>query len=216
MTVIWSPVVGYEGLYQVCNTGFVFSYPRRGSRGGLLRPGLSEGYPAVSLNKNGTSKSRKIHQLVLEAFEGACPPGHECRHLDGNRRNNEWPQNLEWGTPSENNRDRTLHGTNPSSRLSDDQIRDALTAWENGGTVAVLAVDLGVTKTALRKRMQQLDASRYERLAVGNGKLSDETVLVFYQRWRAGESKRSLAAEAEVDRHALTFRFDKISREKAV
>lgn len=165
----------------------------------------------VSLSKAGNARSYKVHQLVLEAFDGVCPPGLECRHLDGNRFNNSWPDNLEWGTSSQNNLDRTKHGTNPSCRVTNDQVAAAFDSWESGVTVASLADCLQVTGTALRNRMRQLDSARYARLAVGSAKVSDEAVLVFYQRWQAGESKRSLAAEAGVERHALTYRFEKLA-----
>jgi DNA invertase Pin-like site-specific DNA recombinase len=47
---------------------------------------------------------------VLEAFVGECPPGHECRHLNGNKTDNR-VENLAWGTSAENARDRVRHGT---------------------------------------------------------------------------------------------------------
>jgi predicted XRE-type DNA-binding protein len=45
----------------------------------------------------------------LETFIGTCPSGMECRHLDGNPRNNKL-DNLCWGTHSNNMKDRTKHG----------------------------------------------------------------------------------------------------------
>ena len=214
IVVLQQPIVGYEGLYDVFSTGSVFSWPRRRSRGGLLRQGLSEGYPMVSLCKQGRHKSYKVHQLVLEAFDGLCPPGQECRHLDGNRLNNLWPLNLEWGTPSENGFDRTEHGTNPSSKITDDQVAGAFQLWERGSLVSLIAVSLGVTDTALRNRMKQLDLAWYKRLAVGNKKLSDSAALWLYERWQAGESKSSLAREAGMDHKALHYRFMNIPQEE--
>jgi hypothetical protein len=35
----------------------------------------------------------------------------EARHLNGNPADNRWPENLAWGTQSENNLDRVRHGT---------------------------------------------------------------------------------------------------------
>jgi hypothetical protein len=64
-----------------------------------------------------------LHRLICEAFHGPCPDGYECRHLDGDKRNNS-AANLAWGTPSENNRDKEAHGTapigekNPMARLT--------------------------------------------------------------------------------------------------
>jgi hypothetical protein len=52
-----------------------------------------------------------IHRTVCELFNGLSLPGQECRHLDGNNQNND-ASNLQWGTASENARDKILHGTN--------------------------------------------------------------------------------------------------------
>lgn len=51
-----------------------------------------------------------VHRLIAEAFHGPCPEGMQCRHLDGNPSNN-LPDNLRWGTATENQRDRVTHGT---------------------------------------------------------------------------------------------------------
>jgi hypothetical protein len=58
----------------------------------------------------GESIKRYVHVLVLEAFRGPCPEGHESRHLDGNAGNNRLG-NLVWGTPTDNQNDRATHGT---------------------------------------------------------------------------------------------------------
>jgi hypothetical protein len=67
-------------------------------------------YLIVRLQKNGRRHTRKVHRLVLEAFVGSRPPGHQCRHLDGNGRNNAL-SNLRWGTPADNAADMERHGT---------------------------------------------------------------------------------------------------------
>ncbi len=105
----WLPVPGYEGFYEVSDLGRVRSTPRPRTRGGILsarsRPKY---YPHVSLWANGVRRSRNVHLLVLEAFVGPCPPGLECRHLDGDK-GNPALSNLVWGTRGDNNRDRTRH-----------------------------------------------------------------------------------------------------------
>jgi hypothetical protein len=35
-----------------------------------------------------------VHQLVAEAFGGPCPPAHKLVHLNGNKTDNRWPENL--------------------------------------------------------------------------------------------------------------------------
>jgi HNH endonuclease len=52
----------------------------------------------VHLYRKGSRKACYVHRLVLEAFAGPCPEGAEPRHLNGDRADNRWPQNLEWVT----------------------------------------------------------------------------------------------------------------------
>jgi hypothetical protein len=51
-----------------------------------------------------------VHHLVLEAFVGPRPAGHEAAHGDGDKTNNALA-NLRWATPKENAADRYRHGT---------------------------------------------------------------------------------------------------------
>jgi hypothetical protein len=55
-------------------------------------------------------RTQTVHSLVLLAFVGPRPAGHEVRHLDGNRQNNRL-SNLAYGTPAENGQDQLRHGT---------------------------------------------------------------------------------------------------------
>lgn len=99
----WRPV-GRDPRYAVSSLGRV-----RGPSGRILRPNMADGkYAQVRLGAKSTWKS--VHILMLEAFVGPRPPQCECRHLDGNPRNNTI-SNLAWGTRSENALDRTAHGT---------------------------------------------------------------------------------------------------------
>ena len=55
-------------------------------------------------------RQRRLHRLVLEAFRGMCPPGHEARHANGVPSDNHLA-NLSWATKGENERDKRAHGT---------------------------------------------------------------------------------------------------------
>lgn len=72
----------------------------------LACPLSQYGYPHVNLQ----GKTRFVHHLVLEAFVGPMPEGHEGCHRDGDRTNNHLG-NLYWGTRAENVRDAIEHGT---------------------------------------------------------------------------------------------------------
>jgi hypothetical protein len=122
----WKAVVGYEGEYEVSNRGRVRSLTRRANRSGSRRTGpysvvirgkmlalntlQGNGYLYVDLMGKGCGGRALVHRVVLEAFVGPCPEGMECRHLDGDRRNNRL-DNLCWGTRAENWDDKRRHGT---------------------------------------------------------------------------------------------------------
>ncbi len=73
-----------------------------------LKPRPSDRFGHLKVSLSG--KPRSVHRLVLEAFIGPSPPGMECRHLDGNPRNNNL-DNLKWGTKKENMQDMMRHGS---------------------------------------------------------------------------------------------------------
>jgi hypothetical protein len=124
----WLPVDGREGEYEVSDQGRVRSVDRviqtrNGSRwkpgaagtpgirrlkGRTLRPGRNaSGHLYVVL---GGRDSRTVHALVAAAFHGPMPEGCEVRHLNGNPGDNR-PDNLQYGTRSENAEDSKRHGT---------------------------------------------------------------------------------------------------------
>lgn len=119
MSELWKGIPGYEGRYQVSNQGRVRSLDRtirfpgyttragiqrspslRSFKGTLLALGPSKsGHLSVPLGR--PTIGRQVHQLVLLAFVGPCPTGHEVLHLDSDPTNN-CLGNLKYGTRSEN------------------------------------------------------------------------------------------------------------------
>lgn len=127
----WRPVVGHEGQYEVSDLGRVRSLNceriykradqysgrmltvRRKHKGRLLRPGrMPSGHLSVALGKG---NSVCVHVIVLEAFVGPCPSGHESLHRDDVPSNNV-RGNLRWGTRSENMHDAIRNGRRIYSR----------------------------------------------------------------------------------------------------
>lgn len=115
----WRYIPGYEGTHQVSDHGHVRSVGRTivnklgheiSFRGRTLRLKDDDGYLRVELNAGGVGKMHFVHRLVLAAFVGEVPEGMQCRHLDGNPKNNHF-HNLRYGTVSENQLDRVKHGT---------------------------------------------------------------------------------------------------------
>lgn len=88
----WKPVVGYEGLYMVSNTGRVKSLKRNII---LKQAAHRQGYKKVTLR----SKGHFVHRLVCAAFIGKSDL--EVNHKDGEKANNKL-DNLEYCSHSEN------------------------------------------------------------------------------------------------------------------
>jgi len=59
------------------------------------------GFTIVWIN----GKRELAHRMILIAFKGPCPPGHQCVHLNGNNSDNRI-ENLEWASIAERHRQR--------------------------------------------------------------------------------------------------------------
>ena len=141
----WASIPGYEKSYQISTTGRIkqISSGPGIQHGKILKPDVcANNYLAIRLYKDGKQKRLLIHRLVLLTFVGECQQGHECRHLDGNRQNNNL-NNLRWGTHAENVNDCHSHGRyksfpgskNPMSILTEQQviiIKQIASAGRNG------------------------------------------------------------------------------------
>jgi len=90
---IWKPVAGFEGRYDVSNTGEVFS--RLTNK--ILKHNITpSGYHSVELfRETGKSSRMLIHRIVATAFL-PNPFGYpQINHIDENKANNN-VANLEW------------------------------------------------------------------------------------------------------------------------
>lgn len=122
----WKAVVGFEGAYEVSDQGRVRSLDRivvcqqrtginrrlvtmhRRLKGRVLRGAkLKSGHIHVGFGHN--TADLLVHRLVLEAFIGPCPVGHEACHRDDVPSNNKL-KNLYWGTRKENMDDAYRNG----------------------------------------------------------------------------------------------------------
>ena len=94
----WKDVQGYEGLYEISNTGKVKSL----IKGRLLKPANHvKGYLFTTLTKDGKHRRFYIHRLVASAFLDNKEKKSEVNHIDGNKKNNH-VDNLEWCSGIEN------------------------------------------------------------------------------------------------------------------
>ena len=114
--MLWKAIAGYEGYYEVSDTGCVRSVNRTiHARNGCVRRlrGRSmslthtkakdgNGYMVVNLRRDGTSKVSLVHILVATAFIPNPNKLPMVNHIDGDKTNNS-VSNLEWSTYSDNN-----------------------------------------------------------------------------------------------------------------
>lgn len=102
----WRAVKGYEGIYEVSNTGRVRSLPRKLKnycfKGRELKQFTTNSeYCFVGLSLYGKTKTVPVHRLVAEAFV-PNPQGKETvNHINENKRDNR-AENLEWLSLTEN------------------------------------------------------------------------------------------------------------------
>lgn len=103
----WRSVIGYEGLYEVSETGMIRSVSRKRNitpackRGCFYRSQIisqyktKDGYLRVGLSKNGVYSQKLVHRLVAEAYIPNVSNLPEVNHKDENKQNNA-VENLEW------------------------------------------------------------------------------------------------------------------------
>src|SRR4249920_3616604 len=98
--LVWKIVPGYEE-FEVNELGEIRE------NGGPARIRVA-GSGHIYVLRTHSRPALLVHRGVLLAFEGPCPPGHVCRHLDDNPANNR-RANLKWGTKKENAEDRVAN-----------------------------------------------------------------------------------------------------------
>lgn len=108
---MWKPIEGYEGFYEVSDSGDIRSLDREivKSNGVLqFRRGKikkqtedCDGYLTVKLSKNNHDVRFPVHVLVAEAFVDGWFIDAEVNHIDFDRKNNN-ASNLEWVSHADN------------------------------------------------------------------------------------------------------------------
>lgn len=135
----WKDIVGFEKYYQVSDSGRIRSLDRyvKNAWGGLnfIKSRISKqflnqnGYPYVTLCKEGKARQETVHRLVALSF---VPNPHNyniINHIDSNILNASAP-NLEWCTAAQNThhmiklgRGGRLGGKHcPNSKLTEEQV----------------------------------------------------------------------------------------------
>jgi len=157
------PIAGFPGYY-VSRSGVIYSRRRKGAMRVLNPFATPKGYLLVRPCCCGHARTRRVHRLVLEAFVGPRPKGHECDHINGIRDDNR-AENLRWATPKENVKNaidrnggkswmcghkRTQGERCGSAKLTDEKVREIRRAYAaDGVTQQALADRYGVSQITI-------------------------------------------------------------------
>lgn len=136
---LWADVRGYEGVYQVSNTGKVRRMWRQQALNEIMQKNKKGSeYKRVCLCIHGKKKEYSVHRLVAEAFIPNPNYYPQINHIDGKKGNNR-ADNLEWCSPKQNTQHaiktglRNYNGDkNPFSRLTEDQVREIRKLYAEG------------------------------------------------------------------------------------
>lgn len=213
----WRPIPAWPG-YEASSLGRIRSW-RLGGRGYNPAKGLRRSKPHVmsqDVNRNGyqyvglscgdgRSKTVPVHVLVLEAFVGPRPEGHETCHGPLGRLDNR-PSNLRWDTRRANSDDRQRHQLakgNPRFKLLEaDALRiiARLHTGEHDKAIAadfpcsrqtVVAIRLGYSWAHLPRPWGQRPLYRE---VLNNEKLCQQGVETIVQLLHDGDDDQTLAA----------------------
>lgn len=150
---VWKDVEDYEGYYTVSNLGNVYSIKTRR----VLKYSLNtQGYPTISLSKEGVKKSFTIHNIVANTFLLKEVNSLQVNHKDENKLNNE-VTNLEFITPKENANygSRNLRVIqNRTGKYKPKKVLKLdlnMQALQNFESIADAARELGVKNSAIRR-----------------------------------------------------------------
>lgn len=150
----WKPYPG-DTRYEVSDCGRVRSLrPWRSWPAGRLMVPTPVHCGHLRVKAGVPLRAVFVHRMVLEAFVGPCPAGHEARHLNDDPTDNRL-ENLAWGTRAENLADAVRNGREYSpkgegkinSKLTEAAVREIRSSAANAHELGRL---FGVTPTAIR------------------------------------------------------------------
>lgn len=139
--------VGSDGSVWSCKSGtwrLLASWPNH------------RGYRLIRFSTPGTRKSFSVHRIVCRAFHGDPPKGTEVRHLNGMPHDNR-ASNLRWGTHSENNADKRIHGTSmdgersPNAKMTVMKVVELRRLARLGETSTQLSAKFGISITQAKR-----------------------------------------------------------------
>jgi hypothetical protein len=117
---------------------------------------MSSGYVDIQLFKEGRSYHCLVHRLILLAFVGQPPHGHEAFHRNNNPGDNRL-SNLKWATKKENQQHRKMFGTDSGGERHGIASMTNATAikvrerFAEVGNKAAVAREFGVSRSVVSK-----------------------------------------------------------------
>lgn len=160
-TETWMPIT-FNPRFEVSSFGRVRSLYMPGMRNTLRQEPRVK---VLDIGKDGTvraairSRSRLVSRLVLTAFVGPAPKGHEASHKDGDQKNNRL-DNLCWETHSQNEARKMQHGTfrvgekHPCAKLTNELVLHFRQRVANGERVQDLHKETKVSYAAFYNAMK--------------------------------------------------------------
>ena len=162
---IWKDILGYEGKYQVSNTGKVRSmnYNNTGKVRELKLKLNKYGYYEVKLSKNNKTQDFMVGRLVAEHFIPNNNFKPKVIHIGDVRDNS--VKNLKWAYESE-----AMHNQYNSKKRKGKVSKKLITYnGKSYNRYSEIAKDLGINKNTFYKRLR-LGWSLYEALEIPVGK----------------------------------------------
>lgn len=143
--------------YKINTKGEIFSYQRGWEGKKLITPyNKAYGYYSLSIvNDEGEKVHCLVHRLVAITYLPNPENKPEVNHIDGNKLNN-FVDNLEWVTRSENNKHAFSLGLNDSkgvkngrSKLSEDDVLSIYQLLLEGSRACDVAKDFNISKSVV-------------------------------------------------------------------
>ena len=106
--MIFKDIDGYEGIYKISEDSSVINI----KTGKVIKPWINnQGYKCIDLSKDGKRTHHLLHRLMAKSFVPNPNNDPIVLHLDNDKLNLD-PNNLAWGTYSENNAQAIRDGLN--------------------------------------------------------------------------------------------------------
>ncbi len=170
MVEVWKDIIGYNGKYQVSNTGKIRStnYNNTGKTKELKLKLNKYGYYEVKLSKNNVAKDYMVSRVVAETF--IPNPNFKPKVIHKKDVKDNSIQNLKWAYESE-----AMHNQYNNSHRRGKSSNTIITYNnKNYKRYINIAKDLGINRRTFYKRIYELNWSLYEALEIPVGRSKNE------------------------------------------